>query len=478
MATRPLPSRPWLAQAGRSHPRAPATPSRLFLLLSLCLLVAAADRPNVLFIVCDDLNNDLGCYGAKVHSPAVDALAKRAVRFERAYCQYPLCNPSRASFMTGLRPDRTQVFDNAKEVRKQVPGLVTMPQAFRAAGYRAVRIGKLYHYGVPKEIGTNGLDDAESWDAVINPKGKDKEVEARIHTLTPGQFGGTLSWLAVEGRDEEFTDGIAADAAIAQLQELKDKPFFLAVGFYRPHTPFVAPLHWFGRYPLDEVVLHEPRLPQDNPPTVPKAALASAKKEQHAMTDEQRRAAVQAYHASISHMDSQLARVLEALDGLGLAKNTVVVFTSDHGYLLGQHGLWQKQSLFDPAIRVPLLIAGPGVSEAGKACGRPVELTDLFPTLAELCRVPTPAGISGRSLAPLLTDVTATVRTAAFSMVRGGRSIRTERWRYTEWNDGKEGVELYDHERDPGEMKNLANDPAHAATVAEMKVLLANERGR
>lgn len=456
--------------------------------LRLCVLLAtvaafaagvpAAERPNVLFIVSDDLNTDLGCYGAKIHSPGIDALAKRGVRFERAYCQYPLCNPSRASFMTGLRPDRTKVFDNAKEVRKQVPGLITMPQAFRNAGYRAVRIGKLYHYGVPKQIGTNGLDDAESWDAVINPKGKDKEVEARIHTLTPGQFGGTISWLAVEGRDEEFTDGIAADAAIAQLKELKGRPFFLAVGFYRPHTPYVAPMHWFSRYPQEDVVLHEPRLPKDNPPTIPQAALASFKKEQLSMTDEQRRAAIQAYHATISHMDAQVERVLKALDALDLSKDTIVVFVSDHGYLLGQHGLWQKQSVFEPSARVPLVIAGPGVTEGGKTCGRPVELVDLFPTLAALCNVPAPTNLSGISLAPLLKDVTAPGRTAAFTMVRSGRSIRTERWRYSEWNEGKDGVELYDHDNDPHELKNLAGDPAQAATLAELKALLALERGK
>jgi len=455
---------------------------RLLLVLVALPLAAlsglAAERPNVLFIVSDDLNTDLGCYGAKVHSPGIDALAKRGVRFERAYCQYPLCNPSRSSFMTGLRPDRTQVFDNAKEVRKQVPGLVTMPQAFRNAGYRAVRIGKLYHYGVPKEIGTSGLDDAESWNAVINPKGKDKEVEGQIHSLSPGQFGGTVSWLAVAGRDEEFTDGIAADAAIAQLKELKGKPFFLAVGFYRPHTPYVAPLHWFGRYPLEDIALPEPRLPSDNPPEVPKAALASAKKEQATMTDQQRREAIQAYHASISHMDAQVERVLKALDDLGLAKDTIVVFTSDHGYHLGEHGLWQKMSAFERSLRVPLVIAGPGVNEGGKTCSRPAELVDLFPTLADMCGVTPPANLSGVSFAPLLKDVTAKGRTAAFSMVRGGRSLRTERWRYTEWNDGKDGVELYDHQSDPTEMKNLATDPAQAATITELKVLLAAEQGR
>jgi iduronate 2-sulfatase len=453
-------------------------PHLFALVLCSVLLLPAAERPNVLFIISDDLNTDLGCYGVKVHSPGIDGLAKRGVRFERAYCQYPLCNPSRSSFLSGLRPDRTHVTDNAKVVRKEVPGLITMPQAFRQAGYRVVRVGKLFHYGVPGDIGTSGLDDAESWDAVINPKGKDKTVEDQIHTLTPKQFGGTVSWLAVEGRDEEFTDGIGADAAIAQLKELKGKPFFLAVGFYRPHTPYVAPQHWFSRYPLEEIVLPVPRLPSDNPPEVPKAALVSARKDQETMTDQQRREAIQAYHASISHMDAQVERVLKALDELGLAKDTIVVFTSDHGYHLGEHGLWQKMSAFERSLRVPLMIAGPGVSDVGKTCGRPAELVDLFPTLAELCGITPPANLSGVSLAPLLKDVSAAGRTAAFSMVRGGRSIRTERWRYTEWNGGKDGIELYDHQNDPTEMKNLAGDPTQAAIVAELKALLAAEQGK
>ncbi len=448
------------------------------LLLSIQAPPSAVERPNVLFIVSDDLNTDLGCYGAKVHTPGIDALARRGVRFERAYCQYPLCNPSRSSFMTGLRPDRTRVFDNSKVVRQEVPGLVTMPQAFRQAGYRAVRIGKLYHYGVPKEIGTSGLDDAESWDAVINPRGKDKEVEDRIHTLTPGQFGGTVSWLAVDGRDEDFTDGVAADAAITQLEELKGRPFFLALGFYRPHTPYVAPQHWFERYPLADILLPEPRLPTGNPAAVPPAALASAKKEQATMTDQQRREAIQAYRASTSHMDAQVERVLAALDRLGLAQSTIVVFTSDHGYHLGEHGLWQKQSLFERALRVPLVIAGPGVVAAGQSCGRPAELVDLLPTLAQLCGIRAPDRLSGTSLVPQLQDVSAPGRRAAFSMVRQGRSLRTERWRYSEWADGRAGVELYDHLSDPLEATNLAGDPLHAATLAEMKLLLAAEQGR
>ncbi len=451
---------------------------RLSLLVLIAVAVTAADRPNILLIVSDDLNTDLGCYGKSfMYTPGIDSLAARGVRFSHAYCQYPLCNPSRSSFLTGLRPDRTKVFDNAKVVRELVPNLVTMPEAFRKAGYKAVRIGKLYHYGVPKEIGTDGLDDKPSWDYVINPRGRDKDVEDKIITLTPGQFGGTLSWLADEGEDAQYTDGIAADAAISELKKLKGNPFFLAVGFYRPHTPYVAPKKWFEKYPRDQIKLSGINHPDQNPPSIPKAALASHKKEQDKMTDDMRRECIQAYRASTSHMDAQVAKVLAALDAEGLRDNTIVIFTSDHGYSLGEHGLWQKMSIFDRQSQVPMIIAGPGIQQ-GKTSASPAELIDLFPTLADICGIKKPDYLSGVSLRPQLVDANAKVRTAAFSMVRDGRSIRTERWRYSEWSGGKEGVELYDHDTDPGELNNLAKDPAHAATLADLKKLLAAETGK
>jgi iduronate 2-sulfatase len=450
----------------------------VMVMATLATVLPAADRPNVLLIVSDDLNTDIGCYGKSfMYTPGIDSLAARGVRFSHAFCQYPLCNPSRSSFLTGLRPDRTNVFDNAKAVREVVPNLVTMPEAFRKAGYKAVRIGKLYHYGVPKDIGTDGLDDKLSWDYVINPRGRDKDVEDKIFSLTPGNFGGTLSWLADEGEDAEYTDGIVSEKAVEELNKLKDQPFFLAVGFYRPHTPYVAPKTWFEKYPLDKIVIPEIRKPDQNPPAIPKAALASYKKEQEKLTDDLRREAIQAYRSSTSHMDAQVAKVLKALDDEGLRDNTIVIFISDHGYSLGEHGLWQKMSIFDRQSQVPMIIAGPGIQQ-GKTSSSPVELVDLFPTLADICGIAKPAYLSGASLRPQLTDVHAKVHQVAFSMVRDGRSIRTERWRYTEWSGGKEGVELYDHDADPGELNNLAKDPSQAANIAGLKKLLEAETGK
>jgi len=454
--------------------------------------ITAADKMNVLYIVSDDLCNQLGTYGSPhVKSPNIDKLAAKGVRFDRAYCQFPLCNPSRASFLTGLRPDQLHVYENGTQFRKNVPDAVSMPQTFRNAGYYVARVGKLYHYGVPAQIGTDGLDDPPSWEKVINPKGHDKAVEDKIHTLTPGQFGGTLSWLADEGTDAQQTDGMTALEIARLLEANKDKPFFLACGFFRPHTPYVAPKPWFDLYPPASLKL--PVVPQGHRDQHPKLAFGSYKKEQDKLTDDLRREVLQAYHASTSFMDAQVGIVLEALEKQGLADKTIVVFHSDHGYHLGEHGLWQKMSLFENSARVPLVIYDPRSKANGKASARTVELVDLHPTLASLCGLKAPEVLTGKSLKPLLDNPTAEWTKPAFTQVtRGtptvtgetvkkgnrnlmGRSVRNERYRYTEWDEGKQGVQLYDYDNDPGELKNLADDPAYAAVVKEMKTLLAGK---
>lgn len=445
----------------------------IFLTAALC---AGERKMNVLLIVSDDLNARLGCYGDPiVKSPNIDKLAASGVRFERAYCQFPLCNPSRASFLTGLRPDSTGSIDNAFYFRKKNPDVVTLPQTFQKAGYSVTRIGKLYHYGVPKQIGTDGMDDPPSWQKVINPRGRDKDDEKKIFTLEPGQYGATLSWLAADGADEEQTDGIGASEAIKFLEQNKDNAFFLAVGFFRPHTPYVAPKKYFDMYPTDQIVL--PKVGDRS--SIPGPALASAKKEQDAMSDEQRCQAIQAYFGSISFMDAQVGRVIDALERLKLADNTVVVFISDHGYHLGEHGLWQKMSLFEESARVPMIIRMPNAKGNGQVCARTVELVDLHPTLAELCGASAPAGLEGRSLKPLLANPKSEWKKPAFTQVQrgkfAGRSVRTERWRYTEWDEGKMGTELYDHDADPTEQRNLAGDAKFAETVSELKKVLAEQ---
>ena len=473
--------------------------SRFLLIAFIAIFGAssfAAEKLNVLFIVSDDLTNQtLSCYGSKIcQSPNIDALANRGVRFDRAYCQFPLCNPSRASFLTGLRSDTIRIYENSTQFRKNKPDAISIGQTFQKAGYSVARVGKLYHYGVPAQIGTDGLDDPPSWQKVINPRGRDKDDEDNdlIFTLNPngkgsGRFGGTLSWLASGGKDEEMTDGKIATETIKLLEANRDKPFFLACGFFRPHTPYVAPKKYFDMYPTSGIPL--PTVPAGHMAEGPVPAFASQHKNQNDMTDDLRRQAIQAYFASTTHMDAQVGRVLEALDRLKLREKTVVVFISDHGYHLGEHALWQKMSLFENSARVPMVISAPGMTGNGKASGRTVELVDLHATLADLCGITVPE-TDGKSLKPLLADPNAKWEKPAITQVsRGtptstgeqrpkgqpwfmGYSIRTERYRYTEWDGGAKGVQLYDYDTDPGELKNLAKDPTHAELVKELKAKL------
>lgn len=480
------------------------------LALLACLSAFAAEtRKNVLLLVSDDCGPRMGTYGGEALTPNIDALARSGVRFDRAYCQYALCNPSRTSFLTGLRPDTTGVYDNAKEFRKAIPDMVTMPQMFKNNGYSVARIGKLYHYGVPKEIGTNGLDDPQSWEQVWNPRGRDCDDEDKIFSIGvgagssadktkgnmgqilvgSGNYGGTLSWLAADGTDAEQTDGKIAAQAISFLQEKRSKPFFLAVGFFRPHTPYVAPKPYFQSYPKDKVELVPD--PTDDRAAKPPVALSNTAVANYGMNEDTQRTAKQAYLASMTFMDVQFGLVLAELKKQGLEKDTIVVFISDHGYNLGEHGLWQKRSLYEDSARVPFIIRDPGNPANGRATKRVAELVDLYPTVADLCGLNPDKRAQGKSLRPLLANPELAWNHAAYTQVdfgainvggkkkaatperKVGRSVRTERYRYTEWNEGRLGVELYDHDADPKEFKNLAVDPAYASVVAALKATLA-----
>ncbi len=449
-------------------------------------------KPNVLLVAVDDLNADLGCYGHPlVHSPNVDRLAKRGLRFDKAYCQYPVCNPSRSSFMTGLYPEQTGVLSNAGHFRNKHPKLISLSQHFMKHGYFAARVGKIYHYGVPLMIGTDGVDDKPSWNKVINPIGIDRTELDAVTSLRKGSYGGTLSWRIVDSKDEDHTDGQGALAAIKLLEEnhpdKTGKPFFLAVGFYRPHTPYVAPTHHAKHYPLSKInpVLEKPGDRDD----IPLAALHD-RPNQRELTVEQKREVIQAYYASTTLMDACLGRVLKALDRLKLADNTIVVFISDHGYHLGHKGLWQKSDLFEGSDRVPMIVSVPGMKNAGQSTASLAELVDLYPTLSDLCGLPKPDHLKGHSLVNVLGNPKATVREAAFTVTRIrkrmpgqkgrdrllGHTIRTERYRYTEWADGKHGIELYDYDDDPEEITNLAKSASHKDILKRMQTLMQSTR--
>ena len=448
------------------------------------------EKKNVLFIMTDDLNCDLGSYGHhQVKSPNIDKLAESGVLFYNAHNQFPLCGPSRTSLMTGMYSNQTKHTRLDVDVRQTIPNVITLGQRFKQRGYTSVRIGKIFHYGNPGTIGTSGAqDDISTWTYTINPYGRDKEEEYKINTLRTRQYGGTLSWLAADGKDEEQTDGIGANEAIEQLEKFSKNGnnFFLAVGMYRPHTPFVAPKKYFDMYNQSEMEIPYSGSNDSYLNTIPIPAQHSVrwKKDQIKLNLKKNNKLAQeikeAYYATTTFVDAQIGRILKKLKRTGLDKNTIVVFTSDHGYHLGEHGHWQKQTLFENSTRVPLIFSGPGIP-SGVSSNSPVELIDIYPTLTEITKIETPSHVVGKSLVPIFNDNNFKVRESALTRWKAsqnnkefeGYSIKTERYRVTKWGeDGEDGFELYDHSNDPEEMLNLANNINYKIILDSLKLHL------
>ena len=438
-------------------------------------------RPNVLFIASDDLNHCFSAYGHPlVRTPNLDEIARRGVRFDRACCQFPLCSPSRTSIMTGLAPDTTGVYNLTTHFRERLPDVVTLGQLFQKNGYFVARVGKIYHYGNPTQIGTNGLDDAPTWNKRVNPIGVDKTKEEPLLTnFTPNRgIGSAVCFHASAAKDEEHTDGLVAAETIRLMEENRGEPWFLGAGFYKPHCPYIAPSKYFDMVRLDKVKLvpfgeWEMKIA---PPwayfTIPA---------NWGMTEKQRLEGMRAYYATILFLDAQVGKLLDALRRLGLEQRTTLLFWSDHGYGLGEHGQWMKQTVFEYVARSPMMMCGAGVAARGQACGRTVEFLDMYPTLADLCGLKdVPAGLHGKSLRPLLDNPRANWDRPAMTQVHRARkpepvrgySIRTERYRYTMWDAGREGEELYDYAKDPRELKNLARDAAAAPLKARLRARL------
>ncbi len=425
-------------------------------------------KQNVLFIVVDDLNNSLGCYGhSVVKSPNIDRLAARGIRFDRAYCQFTVCNPSRTSFLTGLRPDSTGILNNTTPFRSKLPDAVTLPQLFRKNGYFTARVGKVFHST------KNNMDDLQAWDVTSDPKGTPLGKQGHGRNLTGGRVR-WCRWLAAQGDDEDQPDGQVAAEAVRLLEQSAQGGFFIAVGFHKPHDPFIAPKRYFDLYPLER--LRPPKDPPDRSAELGQAIASGWKAEFDRFTDRERCEFMRAYYAGISFMDAQVGKIIAAMDRLELWHNTTVVFFSDHGYHLGERGWWNKNTVFELSARAPLIVVTPQMKRKGKSCSKIVEFVDIYPTLADLCGVPAPANLEGTSFQPLLKDPELPWKKMAFTQVQrgriAGRSVRTERWRYTEWDRGRQGVELYDHNTDPGEYYNLAPDPQHTQTIAKLRKLL------
>ncbi|MCS7024359.1 MAG: sulfatase [Bryobacteraceae bacterium] len=427
---------------------------------------------NVLFVVSDDLTSTaLGCYGHPlVQSPHIDSLARSGTRFDRAYCQFALCAPSRASFLTGLRPDFTGVLSNGPDFRDRLPHHVTLPQLFKNNGYQSIREGKLFHMGVPTTVGTDRWQDAVSWTHNGSPQGKEHNSKGEGRNLTPhiGQ-GVAMHWIRTPDASEQ-ADFDAANRAIAHLEKHRNEPFFLGLGFVRPHVPFVAPGEYFDKYPLSKIKTF--RNPDDDladiPPIVPKTLGVTA--HHMGMNQDQQMEALRGYYASITFMDDQLGRVLKALDRLQLRDRTVIVFLSDHGWHLGEHTFWQKRSLMEESAKVPLIISAPGQKARGQVCRSLVELVDLYPTVAELCGLKPPEGLHGKSLVPLLDNPQrehkATAHTQLNAGTTVGRAVRTKNFRYIRWRTPEATAEeLYDHRKDPKEFTNVAASPAYQAEL-------------
>jgi iduronate 2-sulfatase len=445
-----------------------------------CVSVSAPaeERPNVLFLIADDLSSfALSSYGnEQCSTPNIDRLARRGVRFTRAYCQYPVCGPSRAALMSGLYPQANGVLGNgdAGKLTKALEGRPSLGEHFIAQGYYSARVGKIYHMSVPGDItaGVDGPDHAASWTERFNCPGPEWGT-AGVHEHLSNEtlrrdpdkhyglgFGIAFYTVRASPGAARQPDEQAADRAIELLRLHRDEPFFLAVGFVRPHVPLVAPESYYEPYPPEGMQL-APSVAGDWD-DIPEAGISHYNSVRRGLEESgTKRKVLSAYYASVAFMDEQVGRVLDELEALGLAENTIVVFTSDHGYHLGEHDFWQKLSLHEESARIPLVVAAPGV--APTESDALVEQIDLFPTLVELAGLPVPPHCQGESLADVLAGSTAGVREAAYSMTRSGHLLRTQRWAYMEYADGE--AELYDMLADPRQFKNLARAPEHVATV-------------
>ena len=466
----------------------------VFFVLSLllpCSRAANAARPNVLFIISDDLTaTALACYGSPIaRTPNIDRLATQGTRFTRAFCQGTYCGPSRASFMSGYYPHATGVLGYTSP-REAIGERATWAQHFKNAGYYTARVSKIYHMGVPGGIeeggdgrdqnNGDGADDPASWTERFNSPGPEWKARGVGETLEgnpdgkkPVVGGNTFVVVEAEGDDLVHSDGKTAAKAVELISKHAGNPFFLAVGFVRPHVPFVAPKKYFEPFlPYDKLTL-PPKIPGDWD-DIPKAGINYKTSVNMKMDERRQKKALGGYLACVSYMDAQVGKVLDALTKAGLDDNTIVIFTSDHGYHLGEHDFWAKVSLRDESSMVPLIIRVPGKKPA--VCHSLTELLDLYPTLSALCGLEVPARLQGKNIARMFDDPAHVVRDTAFSVAPSSKGflLRDDRWAYLQYNENASaGIELFDVVKDPKQFTNLAAKPEFATVVSEYQAKLA-----
>lgn len=434
---------------------------------------------NVLFIIADDLTaTALSSYENTVSkTPNIDRLAAEGTRYTRAYSQYPVCGPSRASLMFGYYPNATQTYGYVSGRENVGADRKSWPQLFKDNGYYTARVSKIYHMGVPIDIekGSNGQDDEASWTERFNSQGLEWQAAGEAELVQnnpygdkPRMGGNVMTIVKANGDDLAHSDGKTAAKAIELIKKHKKNPFFLAVGLVRPHVPFVAPKSYFDAYPHEQMVL--PPKVENDWDDIPARGINYVTSVNGEMSEVQEKKAVAAYYASVSYMDAQIGKILHTLKEEGLEDDTIVIFTSDHGFHLGEHRFWMKVSLHEESVRVPLIIKMPGKKAA--VCGSFTELLDLYPTISELAGLKYPKNIQGKSLARTLDNSNHSVRDMAFSVSQGGKSflIRTDKWAYIQYDeDARSGMELFDMEYDPKQYNNLANNPMYADVLREMQ---------
>ena len=454
-----------------------------------CALIRADDsRPmNVLFIISDDLAaGALSCYGNEVcRTPNIDSLAENGMRFNRAYCQFPVCGPSRASFMSGYYPHATGTMGYTSG-RENIGDRATWSQHFINSGYHAARVSKIYHMKVPLdiELGGDGQDDELSWMERYNSQGPEWQAPGHGELLEnnpdrtlPVKGGNTLELVKADGDDMVHADGKTAEKAAALLRRFKDldKPFFLAVGFVRPHVPFVAPRAYYEPYDWEQIKLPE-KVPGDWD-DIPEAGINYKTSKNLNLDTEQEKKAVAAYYASVDYMDAQVGKVLDALREQALEDNTIIIFTSDHGFHLCEHDFWMKVGLMEESSRVPLIIRVPGM-RAGVTDSF-AELVDLYPTISEICGLDVPGRLQGRSLSAVLQDPSVSVRDTAFCVNKNSFLLRTDKWAFIQHGkQGELGTQLFDMKKDPKQYTNLAEKPGFENVVASFKQQLSKYLGK